>query len=476
MTAMESTRMQKVDIFKKKFSILQDLSNAIATSHNIHEIVNLLLDCAIMYANAEKGSLMLVTDREDLSIFASRGLDPQFDRNYKVKIGEGIAGTVAKNRHPVLVEDIEKESVFRNFRRDRYKTNSFISCPIISNNKLLGILNINDKKDGTPFNDDEFELLKTLANHAAIALENAFLMDQLKSKANELEQINKKLLETDILKTEFLTRVSHELRTPLNSLKGAIYFLQHTGNIEKKEQMEFQGIISTEVNKLVFIVENLLSFLRLEDETRITKKTVLNIGDVFRELQDSKSLMAALSRKGIILTMDAQDNRINFVGDRIKVIQLFTNLIGGLCYYLERGDTIDIAAKENSYTTVSILLSRPMPDNAISILSDTRYLFQIEHPEDRLKLYLARSIVETHRWKLSTLNSGTACRITLSIPKSDKQTIDAYVGQSMDSFVEFISELLDIDICSVMLSDDLTNELTVKARSAWTKTSSRGQG
>ena len=62
MTAMESTRMQKVDIFKKKFSILQDLSNAIATSHNIHEIVNLLLDCAIMYANAEKGSLMLVTD------------------------------------------------------------------------------------------------------------------------------------------------------------------------------------------------------------------------------------------------------------------------------------------------------------------------------------------------------------------------------------------------------------------------------
>jgi GAF domain-containing protein len=147
---------------------------------------------------------MLVTDREELSIFASRGLDPQFDRSYKVKIGEGIAGVVARDRRPVLVEDIENAVGFQDLKRDRYKTKSFISCPIISNNKLLGVLNINDKKDGTPFNDDEFELLKTLANHAAIALQNAFLMDQLKSKAGELEDINKSV-EMDILKTEFLT-------------------------------------------------------------------------------------------------------------------------------------------------------------------------------------------------------------------------------------------------------------------------------
>jgi len=256
--------MRKVDIYKKKFSILQDLSNAIVISDNINTIANLLLDFAINYTNAEKGSLMLVTERNEMSILASRGFEPQTDRSYRVKIGDGIAGSVAQSRQPVLVEDIEKESSFKNLLRNRYKTKSFISCPLTISNKLLGVLNINDKKDGTPFNADEFELLQTLANHAAIALENAFLLNQLKSKALELEEINKKLLETDILKTEFLTRVSHELRTPLNSLKGAIYFLQNNTKIEKDEQTEFHGIISTETDKLVSIVENLLNFLRIE--------------------------------------------------------------------------------------------------------------------------------------------------------------------------------------------------------------------
>ncbi len=455
--------MEKTDIYKKKFSILQDLSSAIVISDNINTIANLLLDFALNYTNAEKGSLLLIAEQDELSILASRGMDDRIDTSRKVKIGTGIAGMIAKNKTPVLVENIEKENKFIHFRRNRYKTNSFISCPLVINNKLLGLLNINDKKDGTPFNVDEFELLKTLANHAAIALENVFLLNQLKAKAAELEEVNKKLVATDILKTEFLTRVSHELRTPLNSLKGAIYFLQHSGAIEKNEQQEFHEIISVETNKLVSIVENLLNFLRLEDETRITKKTVLDLGDIFKEVQETKSLTTLLSRKDVRLTMDVHGNRIDLIGDRIKVIQFFTNLIAGVCPYLERGDAVEIMAAENGHITISVSITRPLPKDVLSILGDRRYVFQIEHPEDRLKLYLARNIIETHRWNLSAVNSDSLCQITLSIPKSVQQTIDIYVDQSMNSFVELISELLDINICSVMLSDDLTNELTVKS-------------
>ncbi len=455
--------MGNTNIYKKKFSILQDLSSAVLIDDNINVIADILLEAAINYANAEKGSLMLLNDREELSILAQKGLDPQPVGGYKARIGQGIAGIVAQNRRPVLVVDIDKEENFKELRRDHYKTKSFIACPVISKNKLLGVLNINDKKDGSPFNEDEFELARTIANQAAIALERASLMTQLKTKAAELEEINKKLVETDILKTEFITRVSHELRTPLNTLKGAIYFLQHTEGVEKSEQEEFHGIISTEIDKLVSIVENLLNFLRLEDETRIIKKAVLNVGDIFRELQGSKSLMSALARKGVTLDIDTQDNRLDFVGDKIKVIQLFTNLLDGLAHYLERGDTIKVTAGETGYVTVNVVLPRPLPDYAMSILSDSKYVFQAEHPEDRLKLYLARNIVETHRWKLAAVNSGTGCDVTLSIPRSVKQTIDTYVGQSMDSFVQFISELLDIDICSIMLSDELTSELTVKS-------------
>jgi hypothetical protein len=76
--------MVKEDLFKKKFSILQDLSSAIVISDNINTIANLLLDYAISYANAEMGSLMLVTDEEELSILASRGFDPKFVKCIKI--------------------------------------------------------------------------------------------------------------------------------------------------------------------------------------------------------------------------------------------------------------------------------------------------------------------------------------------------------------------------------------------------------
>ncbi len=454
--------MEKLDLFQKKLSILQEISSAIIYTDNVSSIANLMLDLAINYTNAEKGSLML-NERDELYILAAKGMDTHFIKSYRVKIGEGIAGTVAKNGLPVLVEDIDKDRSFREKKRDRYRTKSFISCPIVSKNRLLGVLNINDKKNDMPFSEDEFELLKIIANHAAIALENAFLMTQLKEKAAELEDINKKLIETDILRTEFFTRISHELRTPLNSLKGAIYFLQQTEDIPKGERREFQGIISTEAEKLTSTIENLLNFLRFGDESRILNKTVLNIGDMLREIADSKPLKTTFVRKGINLKADIQDSMSDIVGDKIKVTQLFINLIEGLCHYLERGDTMEIAAHEDDFVNVSLVLSRRMPESIIPHLQDKRYIFQAEHQEDRLKLYLARNIIEIHHWDFVAENVESRCRITLTIPKSTRDKIEAFVNRSTDSFVEFISELLDLDICSIMLSDELTNELTVRS-------------
>jgi GAF domain-containing protein len=455
--------MQHFELLKLKLSIIQELSSAIALSDNINAIAHLILDRATGYAHAVKGSLMLLTERNEFEIFASKGLDPQFTRSYRIAFGEGIAGIIAKTRTAVLVEDIDQEKAFKNLRRDHYRTRSFISCPIVSKNKLLGILNINDKKDNSAFNGDEFELVKTLANHAAIALENALLLSQLKSKAAELEDINKKLIETDILKTEFLTRISHELRTPLNSVKGAIYVLQQADHLALNERQEFQGIISSEIDNLVAIVENLLGFLKHEEASRIIKKSIINVSDFFRDLQESKSLKTLLARKGVHLFIEMPDSLLEFVGDRIKGLQLFTNLIDGLAHYLERGDTMRIRATENEQLHVGITVSRALPEGIIPILYDTRYIFQLEHPEDQLKLYLAKNIAETHRWTLTATNTADSGHIMLSIQKNSKETFETYLDRSMDSFVEFISELLDLDICSVMLSDDLTSELTVKS-------------
>ncbi len=455
--------MDSVNLFQAKFSILQHISKAMVEFHDIRTIANVMLDLAIEYTDAEAGSLMLINDRGYLYILAARGLDPKVSREYNVKVGEGIAGTVAMSCQPVLVEDIEKDPRFSGSKRDHYKTKSFVSCPIVIKKKIFGVLNINDKRDGTAFTTDEFDLLASIANHAAIALENVRLLNQLEAKAAELEKVNRKLIESYLVKNDFITRISHELRTPLNSVKGAIYYLQQDAEIPRTDRKEFQNIITTETDKLVALVENLLNFLRFEEESRILDKTILNLADLLKELATAKSIKSALMQKGVELRIRIADVLPDIIGDKNRITQLFMNLIDGLLPYIEHGDTIEVSAQNQKFVSIDLVLPRKLPKNVIPSPNNLKQVFQLDNREQRLKLYLAWNIIDVHRWGINVDNSDSGFRLTLTIPKSSSDEFNTLMNITMDSFAELISERLNIDICSIMLNDELTNELTIRA-------------
>ena len=449
--------------YKKLYEILQDIANAIIVTDSISSVANYLLDVAISATDAETGSLMLLNDRDELYVLAARGLPQQELGTYRTPLGQGIAGIVAARRQPVMVQDIDREPEFSSCRRGHYKTRSFISCPILFKGKLLGVINVNDKKDSQPFIDAELSLMQIVASHAAIALENASLLGQLKTTASELDQVNKRLVEADLLKTEFLTRISHELRTPLNSLKGAIYYLEANENVSKPQHEEFQGIISKEADNITAIVENLLQFLRIGDEVRNVRKTALPLHEIFRELPKTSTVATDLRNRGIRLDIRPGPDTSVIAADKIKVLQLFTSLLDGLSRHLVRGDSIEISVRDDDYIYVDVLLSRGLPKSILPYLLNTTYIFHSTPSEDRLKLYLVRNIADIHQWHVLAENDDAQCRITLIIPKNTKEVIDAQVRKSMDTFVDYFAKALDLDICSIMLADDLTGELLVKS-------------
>jgi len=448
-------------LLEKKFLILQEISHLITATNNVNALSNFLLDRAIDYTNAEKGSLMLMNPRGELYILAARGFDIQFIETYRIKMGEGIAGVVAQQRIPFLVEDIDKDEMFKRKKRDRYKTKSFISCPLISRDKLLGVININDKKDGTPFTEDEFNLLRVIADQAAIALENAFLMNQLRAKAAELEEINRKLIEVDVDKTDFITRISHELRSPLNSIKGAVYYLQQSDRVKKTKQKEFYDIILKETTGLTSIVDSLIDFLRIENEAMVIKKSLINLESILKEVSESTGLNAILKKKNLRFTMDIKGGLYDIVGDKIRIAQLFINLIEGLASYLEGGETIGISLKENDFIQVDISFSRNLPEETFSFFFYSKYLFHFERSEGKMKLYLAKKVAEAHGWGFNAGNADGNFIVSLTMPKSVKEKMEAAVSLTMDMFVDIISELMDLSICSIMLGNELTGELTI---------------
>jgi GAF domain-containing protein len=459
---INNSTMEKTGLSETKFSILQEITGSIAATDNINAAATLMLDLALNYTTAEKGSLMLVNDCDELYIFTSRGIDMKMVDTYRERIGEGIAGSVALDRRPLLVRDIEENGRFSKCRRDRYKTKSFISCPIVSKKSLLGVININDKKEGRPFTDDEFALLQIIATQAAVALENAFLMNQLRTKAAELEEMNRRLIDSDVVKTQFLIRISHELRTPLNSMKGAAFYLQRSDKAAGSPQREFLDIISTETNNMIDLVENQLNFIRVEDETQVLRKSVINLPDLVREILNSPLLKTSLAKKNLDVTVDIKGSVSNIVGDRIKLSQLFISLVEELSNYLMHGDSIRISIHEAEHVELNLVFPRRLPDMVLGDLFNSAGMFQTDHPDGRMKLYLARRIAEYHKWDFRAENRGNSFSVVISVPKSAKQKQETFISMVAEVFIEFVSELLDLNICSIMLCDELTGELTIK--------------
>jgi response regulator RpfG family c-di-GMP phosphodiesterase/signal transduction histidine kinase len=451
------------DIYKEKFSLLKELADVILVTDNISSVANLILDIVVTNTGTQKCSLMLINKREELYILAARGIDIHLVSNHKVKPGEGIAGMVAKFLEPVLVKDIDRDERFRRLSRGCYKTKSFVSCPIVSKSRLVGVLNVSDRRDSRAFTEDDFALIQLIAHQAAIALENAFLVTQLQGKAAELEEMNRKLMDSDVVKTEFLTRISHELRTPLNSIKGSVYYLDNSEKLTRSERKEFYSIIAKETDKLTAIVENQLDFLKFEDETRDMKKSVINLADILKEVSGSKTLSTLLVQKNQVLDIQTVKGIPDIVGDKIKTSQMFFNLIEGMAFYMERGGVLRISITENHFVKVLITVNTKYPQDILSVFSRPGHPFQEEGRDEKVKIYLARKVAENHGWDMTVKNDDTALAVLLTIPKSKKQKIDAAVGKSIDLFLEFISELLGLDICSIMLSDEVTGDLRIQS-------------
>lgn len=454
--------MENPQTFEKKFLILQDISNVITETKDVTTLAYLVLDRAIDYTNAEKGSILLKNELNELYIIAARGFDIPFIERYKTKIGEGIVGAVAKNRSCVLVEDIETDPRFKRIRRDRYKTKSFISCPIISGERLFGVININDKKDVTPFTSDELNLLKIISDQVAIAFENSFLIRQLRTKAADLEDINRKLIETDIDKTEFITRISHELRSPLNSIKGAVYYLLQADKPKKDKAIEFYNIILNETNELVSIVENLIDFLRLENETLVVKRTLINLPELLNELSQSKVFSSMLIEKNIRFSLDIRKPVHDIIGDKIKITHMLMNLMEGLSFYLKKGDTITVNVSEDDYIRVTVVGSRNLSEEIITNLSKSKFFFYKETSFEEIRLYLSKKAAEAHGWTFEIRNSDSAFVISIIIPRSEQSAMDNAVTLTMNMFADFISELLGLSICSIMIRDKPTAALIIK--------------
>lgn len=171
----------------QRLSSLNHMSRALYCILDSGELLQYFVNLVASELTASRVSLMLLDEEtEELAIEASVGLEEEVVESVRVREGEGVAGWVLRERRPVLVEDIDRDPRFKRRVNVDYNSDSFISAPVVLSvplqyqQKMLGVVNVNNKQDGGVFTDDDLEFVATLAAQVAIATQNARIFEDLK--------------------------------------------------------------------------------------------------------------------------------------------------------------------------------------------------------------------------------------------------------------------------------------------------------
>ena len=165
-----------------ELSIINEVSKAITSVLNLDEILNLCLSEINEKLKVKHSSIMLIDEkRERLIVKASQGYRSRQVLGATQGISEGVAGRVVVEKRAIMVKDITHDKRFNGSERSDYKTKSFVAVPLITEGRVLGVINIIDKESSESFCESDVNLLYTIAGQVSIALENVMLYEALEA-------------------------------------------------------------------------------------------------------------------------------------------------------------------------------------------------------------------------------------------------------------------------------------------------------
>ncbi len=175
----------------EELNALYQAGRALSSTDTLEVLLSKILSLSTKVIGAKTGSIMLLDfSGKSLSIKAAIGLDEGIVKNTRLELGKSISGYVAEKGQPLLVEDVEKDQRFKRVSKEKYETKSLLSVPLKVKDKVLGVINLNNKLSGEAFNATDLKLIYTFASQAAIAIDDVYYFEQSKRKIVQLSVLH----------------------------------------------------------------------------------------------------------------------------------------------------------------------------------------------------------------------------------------------------------------------------------------------
>ncbi len=188
----------------------------------------------------------------------------------RLRLGEGVAGTVADRREGLVLEDYPTSPYALPSITPQTNVSAVLAEPLLYRDQVVGAIVVDRARGERCFRTEDVAVLALFANHAAIAIENARLYETSQRHAVELEvRVRERTAELDaarraadaasLHKSAFLANMSHELRTPLNSILGfAQLLLEQTKDLLTAKQTRYLTNIFNSGQHLLQLIDDIL--------------------------------------------------------------------------------------------------------------------------------------------------------------------------------------------------------------------------
>lgn len=391
----------------KQLERLVEVNQILSSKLEFPRLLEALADTASELTLSETASILLFDEqKKELRFEAIPGRSQAALHNISVPLDSSAAGWVFTHNKPLVIQNAREDSrIFRKVDQAlSFTTESLIAVPLQVKQKTIGVLEAVNKKNNLHYTEDDINLLENLGCQAAIAIDNARLVEQLRGANTELMKHSR-------VKSDFIAIASHELRTPLGLILGHATFLKEYIPDQHQEQIE---VIIRSAMRLKTIIEDLSTIAHKEKGQSRIRRAPFSISSMVS--RTASHFQDEADEKKIELGYDIPDEDLMLEADEEKIQTILTNLVRNALTFTDSGGQIGIKAeKDSGYIKVYVV------DTGIGIPEEEQNriferFYQVEshltrrHGGMGLGLSIAKAMVELHNgqiWVESKVGMGS---------------------------------------------------------------------
>lgn len=414
---------KKLEVKNCQAERLRALSDRLIVEPELKQASDLIVSAAFEITNADTASIMLREKGDDvLRIIASRGIPPDIVKSARVRVGESLAGIVARDGKAVVMnsDSLSEEAAGRAKRTDIIGSSAIV--PIQVGTEIRGVLNVATGRGQTCFTDEDIVVLTALANQASMVIEKTDLLDDLRSKisalaatVHELKQTQEELIQSEKLASigQLAGGVAHEINDPLQVILGRTELLLAHSQDEKGSHD--LGEIIEHTTRIARTVSNLLSFSRQSTGTEFRD---LDVGVVVEKTLEL--LEPQMAPDDIVVLKDLRQGLPAVHASASQLQQVFTNIILNAYHAMrsQGGGTLTVETGfELDHVVVSFADTGPgIPPEHITHIFEPFFTTKPEGEGTGLGLSITYGIVQSHGGSIEVDSSASGAHFRILLP------------------------------------------------------------